>query len=65
MVISLISMLKTIVLLWKSIFKWLEVSNGEVNRFDNDDGEEFTRKSRKSNGQKLFKSPKTAKSEKN
>ena len=58
-------MLKIIIPLWKTIFKCLEVGDSEVDRFGNNSNEEFIRKSRKSNGQKLFKSQKTTKSGKN
>ena len=51
-------MLKVIILSEKTISEQLEVGNGGVKEFGVGDGEKFTRKSRKSNGQKLFKSRK-------
>ena len=57
-------MLKTTIPPKRLIFKWLKVSNGEVNRFVVDSGEEIARKSRNLKNKKLSKFRKLAKSRK-
>ena len=49
----------------KSTFEWLEVGDNKVDIYGVNSSEKFAKKSGKLKGQKLFKSQKTLKSEKN
>ena len=49
-------MLKTSILLKKSIFKQLKVSNSKINKFGIGNNNKFAKKLKKLKGQNLFKS---------